>query len=61
MSCENKGGVLGAFGDNGFLLLLILFILLACSGGREQNFFFIIIIAIIAFGGVGRTFGFLTV
>lgn len=58
---ENKcGNVLGAFAGcgNGFLLLLILFILLACSQGREQSFFFIIIIAIIAFGGVGRTFGF---
>ena len=53
-------GVLGAFGDNSFLLLLVLFILLASNVtcGRENNFFFIIILAIIAFGGVGRTFGF---
>lgn len=51
-------GVLGAFGNNGFLLLLLLFILLACSGIIEQKFFFIIILAIIAFGGFGRTFGF---
>ena len=54
--CDN--GVLGAFGNNGFLLLLLLFILLACGFGRENNFFFIIILAIIAFGGFGRTFGF---
>jgi len=43
---------------NGFLLLVLLFILLACSHGKEQTFFFIIILAIIAFGGLGRTFGF---
>lgn len=61
---ENKcDNVLGAFTGcgNGFLLLILLFILLACSCGREQTFFFIIILAIIAFGGVGRTFGFGTV
>ncbi|MGB7604748.1 MAG: hypothetical protein WBL93_04650 [Lutisporaceae bacterium] len=55
-TCNN--GVLGAFGNNGFLLLLLLFILLACGFGKDNNFFFIIILAIIAFGGFGRTFGF---
>ncbi|MGI5998408.1 MAG: hypothetical protein ACOX89_07065 [Lutispora sp.] len=50
--------VLGAFGENSFLLLLLLFILLASciTWGRESNFFFIIILAVIAFGGFGRTF-----
>ncbi|NLM43320.1 MAG: hypothetical protein GX201_04795 [Clostridiales bacterium] len=52
------GNVLGAFGENSFLLLLLLFILLASciTWGRESNFFFIIILAVIAFGGFGRTF-----
>lgn len=68
MSCGNgvlgvsdnghENGVLGALGNNGFLLLLLLFILLACGFGKDNNFFFIIILAIIAFGGFGRTFGF---
>jgi len=50
--------VLGAFGENSFLLLLLLFILLAScvTWGIESNFFFIIILAVIAFGGFGRTF-----
>ncbi|HHY78188.1 MAG TPA: hypothetical protein GX498_06760 [Clostridiales bacterium] len=54
--CGNN--VLGAFGENSFLLLLLLFILLAScvTWGRESNFFFIIILAVIAFGGFGRTF-----
>lgn len=45
---------------NSFLLLLLLFILLAscCVWGIESRYFFIIILAVIAFGGVGRTFGF---
>ena len=53
-------GVLGAFGGNSFLILLLLFILLASNigCGKNDKYFFIIILAIIAFGGVGRTFGF---
>lgn len=44
---------------NGFLLLLLLFVLLAAGPcfGVDNRFFFIIILAIIAFGGLGRTFG----
>ncbi len=50
----------GLFGCNSFLLLLLLFILLAscCVWGIESRYFFIIILAVIAFGGIGRTFGF---
>jgi hypothetical protein len=46
--------------NNGFLLLLLLFILLASctTRGIEKNYIFIIILAIIAFGGLSRTFGF---
>ena len=51
------GNVLGAFGENSFLLLLLLFILLAsCITWGRKQFLLIIILAVIAFGGFGRTF-----
>jgi DMSO/TMAO reductase YedYZ heme-binding membrane subunit len=52
--------IMNACSSNGFLLLLLLFVLLASctTRGIEKNFIFIIILAIIAFGGIGRTFGF---